>query len=78
MSNRSPIFKSEDRLLFLGAVLFGFVCAAAFGAFRAVSMSDQDAAGRLAEFGANLVWPGVLIFAGVAAVVWMGWKANLD
>lgn len=59
-------------------MVLGLGTAAAFGAYRAVSLSDEALGGRVAEFGASLLWPGVLIFAGVAAVVWLGWKANLD
>jgi hypothetical protein len=68
----------DDLLLLASSALLGLAAAAAFAAYRAVSASGEDVGGRLAEFGANLFWPGVLIFAGVAAVVWLGWKANLD
>ena len=68
----------DDLLLLFWSVLLGLAAAAAFGAYRAVSASGEDAGGRLAEFALNLLWPGVLISAGVAAVVWLGWKANLD
>ena len=61
-------------MLLLWSVLLGLVLAAAFAAFQAVSASDE----HLAEFATNLLWPGALIFAAVAAVVWVGWKANLD
>jgi hypothetical protein len=49
-----------------------------FAVYRAVSLSNEDFAGRMTEFASNAGWPGVLIFAAVAAVVWFGWKANLD
>lgn len=65
-------------LLLVTSVALGLVVAGAFAAYRAVSASGEDTAGRLAEFAMNLFWPGVLILGGVAAVVWMGWKANLD
>ena len=78
MSERRRFLRREDWLLFFWSAVFGLAAAAAFGAYRAVSLSGEDVAGRLAEFASNLLWPGVLIFAGVAAVVWMGWKANLD
>ena len=61
-------------MLLFWSVLLGLVLAAAFAAYQAVSASDE----RVAEFATNLLWPGALIFVGVAAVVWMGWKANLD
>jgi hypothetical protein len=68
----------QDWLLVLCATLLGLAAAAVFAAYRAVSLDGEDVAGRLAEFAANLLWPGVLIFAGVAVVVIGGWKANLD
>jgi hypothetical protein len=68
----------ENMLLSIAAALLGLGGAAAFAAYRAVSASSQDASGRFGEFASNLFWPGVLIFLAVAAVVWLGWKANLD
>lgn len=78
MSERRSPLNREDLLLLVWSVVLGLAGDAAFAAFRAVSASDGDASGRLAEFATNLAWPGVLIFLGVAAVVWLGWKANLD
>jgi len=68
----------ENVLLALAATAFGLGAAAIFGAYRAVSASGQDTSGRFAEFATNAAWPGAMIFAAVAAVVWFGWKANLD
>ncbi len=65
-------------MLLFWSVVLGLAVAAAFGAYRAVSASGEDAGGRLVEFATNLAWPGVLIAGGVAGVVWMGWKANLE
>ena len=73
-----PRVKRQDLLLALCATLLGLATAAVFATYRAVSVDGEDAAGRMAEFAANLLWPGVLIFAGVAVVVVGGWKANLD
>ena len=78
MSERRPLLNRENLMLLFWCAVLGLAAAAAFGAFRAVSSSGEDVGGRLAEFVMNLLWPGGLIFAGVAAVVWMGWKANLD
>jgi hypothetical protein len=78
MSDRRRFLNRDDLLLLVSSVALGLLVAGAFAAYRAVSASGEDTAGRLAEFAANLLWPGVLILAGVAAVVWMGWKANLD
>ncbi len=78
MSDERRFLSREDLLLLFWAVALGLAGAAAFGAFRAVSASDEDTAARFGVFAMNLLWPGVLILLGVAAVVVMGWKANLD
>jgi hypothetical protein len=70
--------RPEDILLALVALALGLAGAAVFAAYRAVSLDGEDMAGRLAEFASNVAWPGVLIIVAVAAVVWFGWKANLD
>lgn len=78
MSERRRFLGREDLALLFWSLILGLTAAAAFGAYRAVTASGEDTAGRLAEFAVNLLWPGVLIAAAVAAVVWLGWKANLD
>lgn len=70
--------RREDLLLLFASVALGLAGAALFGAYRAVSASDEGTSERLIVFGASLLWPGVLIIAGVAATVWFGWKTNLD
>jgi hypothetical protein len=74
MADREPQLTRADAVLILSAAILGLAAASAFGAFQAVNGDD----GALRDFAVNLVWPGVLIFAGVAATVWFGWKANLD
>jgi hypothetical protein len=71
-------FVRENALLALVAATLGFAGAAVFAAYRAVSLDGEDTGGRFAEFATNVAWPGVLIIVAVAAVVWFGWKANLD
>lgn len=78
MSERRRFLSREDLPLLFWSLALGVAAAAAFGAFRAVSAEGEDASGRFLEFAANLLWPGVLIFAAVAGVVWIAWKANLD
>lgn len=72
------MLKREDALLLFWSAVLGLTAAAAFGAYRAVNASDESLSGRFGEFAMSALWPGVLIFVAVAAVVWMGWKANLD
>ena len=78
MSERRRLLSREDVILLFWSVVLGLALAATFAAYRAVSASGEDAGGWFAEFAANLLWPGVLIAGGVAVVVWMGWKANLE
>lgn len=78
MPERRRLLAHADLPLVLASLLLGAAVAAAFAAYRAVSAADQDGTGRLAEFAQNLLWPGLLILAGVAAVVVAGWKANID
>ncbi len=78
MSERRSLVSRGDLALLFWSVFLGLAAAAAFGAYRAVSGPGEDATGRLAEFAMNLLWPGVLIFGGVAAAIWLGWKANID
>jgi hypothetical protein len=66
----------EDLLLLLSAVALGIGGAAIFAAYRAATASGGGA--HIDDFAMNLAWPGVLIFLAVAAVVWFGWKAELD
>ena len=70
--------KRDDLVLALWAAALGVAGSAAFAAYRAVSVSGEDAQGRIVEFVSNALWPGVLIFAGIAGAVIVGWKANLD
>jgi hypothetical protein len=78
MTNRRRSISRDDALLITCAIVLGLAVAAAFGAYRAVSADAADSAAWLSEFTSNLVWPGVLIFAGVAGAVFAGWKANID
>ena len=67
-----------DLLLTGAALALGALAAAAYGAWRAVSREGADTAARWDAFGEALVFPGSLIALAIAAVVWLGWKANID
>jgi hypothetical protein len=60
------------------AVALGVLAAAGYGAWRAVSQTDASAAGRWSAFGDAMLFPGALVIAVVAVIVWLGWKANID
>ena len=78
MSERRRFLSRQDLTLAGWSVALGLTGAAVFAVYRAVSLSGEDLAGRLGEFASNVLWPGVLIFLAIAAVVFAGWKANLD
>lgn len=67
-----------DIILAAVAVALGALGAAGYAAFRAVSLDDATAADRWSEIGDAMLFPGLLIIAAVAAMVWLGWKANID
>jgi hypothetical protein len=70
--------RRSDVLLAGAGVLLGLAVAAGYGAWRAVSREGASAASRAGEFGEALLFPGVLIVVAIAAMVWFGWKANID
>ncbi len=78
MPERRPSLNRGDLIIIVSALSLGLMTAAVFGAYQAVSADGVSTGGRLTEFAASLLWPGSLIFAAVAAVVLVGWKANLD
>ena len=70
--------RRENVVLALVALLLGTACAAGYGAWRAVSREGGTAADRWGELGDAMLFPGLLIIAAVAAMIWLGWKANID
>jgi hypothetical protein len=67
-----------EAVLIAVAIVLGAVAAAGYGAWRAVSREGASAGARWSEFGDAMLFPGALIIAAVAAVVWLGWKTNID
>lgn len=61
----------------VGLVL-GVVAAAGYAAWRAISRETATASERWADFGEAMFFPGVLIVVTIVAMVWLGWKANID
>ena len=68
--------RGSDITLALVALALGLAAALGYAAWRAVSATAP--ADRWGAFGGALLFPGTLIIAGVAAMVWLGWKANID
>ncbi len=77
MADRSTRFAGNIALA-AAALALGLTGAAAYAAWRAISREGLDAAARWSEFGDAMLFPGALIVAAVAAMVWLGWKANID
>ena len=68
--------RTSDITLAAVALVLGLAAALGYAAWRAVSATAP--ADRWGTFGGALLFPGALIIAGVAAMVWLGWKANID
>jgi hypothetical protein len=70
--------RRDNVILTLVALTLGAAAAALYGAWRAVSAESASKADRWATFGDAMLFPGLLIIAAIAAMVWLGWKANID
>jgi hypothetical protein len=60
------------------AIALGAAAAAGYAAWRAVSREGEPPSARWSEFGDAMLFPGAIIIAAVAIMVWLGWKANID
>ncbi len=60
------------------AIALGGAAAAGYGAWRAVSREGASTGARWSEFGDAMLYPGAVIIAAIAAIVWLGWKTNID
>jgi hypothetical protein len=67
-----------DIILIALALALGAAVALGYGAWRAISRESVSASARWSEFGDAMLFPGVLIVTAIAAMVWLGWKANID
>jgi len=70
--------RRADIALAAAALAAGLAAALSYAAWRAISRQHLDAAARWLEFGDAMLFPGAVIVAAVAAMVWLGWKANID
>jgi len=68
----------NDIILALVGVFFGVAAAAGYGAWRAVSRESISASARWSEFAGAMLFPGSLVVIAIAAMVWLGWKANIE
>lgn len=67
-----------DIILVLVGVTIGMVVATGYGAWHATSLEGVSSADRWSEFRQAMLFPGWLIIAAITAMVWMGWRANID
>ncbi|HYM15880.1 MAG TPA: hypothetical protein VEZ14_09990 [Dehalococcoidia bacterium] len=70
--------RRADIVLAAVGLALGLLIAAGYGAWRAVSREGVAASGRWSDFGQAMLFPGALIVITIAAMVWLGWKANID
>ena len=75
---RSKASPSSGLALAAWCLVLAVTGTAAFASWRAVAEEATGLGARLGTFGESLLWPGALIFFGIAAMVWMGWKISLD
>jgi hypothetical protein len=74
----SPRASRGDIALIGAGFGLGLAGALGYAAWRAVSRERLSGAERFAEFGEAMFFPGLLIIAAIGAMVWLGWKANID
>lgn len=75
---RPAVSRTADAILAVVALVLGVAAACGYGAWRAVSSDAASTADRWSTFGDAMLFPGVLVIVAVAAMVWLGWKANID
>lgn len=76
--SETPRPRSTDLALVAVGILLGALAAAGYGAWRAISSEASSAGDRWSSFGDAMLFPGSLVIVAVAAMVWLGWKANID
>jgi hypothetical protein len=74
MTSRRHKEKSAEPLLPWWMPVVALVSPLAFAAWRAVSAES----GALSQALESLLWPGVALYLGTLAVLWAGWKIELE
>ncbi len=73
MSKENEREKAEAFLLWWMPIV-AVIAPLGFAAWKAVSANS----GALREAAIAFAWPGVLIYLGAIAVLWAGWKIDLE
>jgi drug/metabolite transporter (DMT)-like permease len=76
MATKPP--RRNDITLAAAGVVLGVAAAVAYATFRAINDSAASTSDRWSNFGEQMLFPGLLVIAAVTAMVWLGWKANID
>ncbi len=67
-----------DIILAAAGLALGALAAAGYAAWRAISRETATTSERWTNFGEAMFFPGLLIVVAIVAMVWLGWKANID
>lgn len=76
--SEQPSSLRNDVILAVVALALGALAAAGYAAWRYVRLEDATIAERWSDFAEAMLFPGAVIVAAVAVMVWLGWKANID
>lgn len=76
--SEQPSSLRNDVILAAIALALGALAAAGYAAWRYVRLEDATIAERWSDFAEAMLFPGAVIVAAVAVMVWLGWKANID
>lgn len=73
-----PNNRRLDIILAATGLALGTIAAAGYAAWRAISLETATTSERWTDFGEAMFFPGLLIVVTILAMVWLGWKANID
>ncbi len=73
-SRRSKAIRAEEPFMLWWMPAVAMLTPLVFAAWEAVSADG----GALKDAGIALIWPGVLLYFGTVALLWAGWKLDLE
>jgi hypothetical protein len=74
MRDNSERDKSREPLILWWMPVVALLAPLIWAAWRAASADS----GALSEAAYALLWPGIALYAGALAVIWAGWKIELE